>query len=64
MSNEGRKRPYAKPSIERVNLVGEEMAGTPNCKSTFPPGGGGRNVTPPTPCTISGPGRCRDSTGS
>lgn len=65
MSNEERKRPYAKPCIERVTLVGEEMAGTTvNCKRAAPPGGGGKNTTTPTPCTIATGPRCRDAYGS
>ncbi len=42
MSDEGEKKPYAKPRIERVSLVGEEMAGTiAACKRAS--GGGGKN---------------------
>lgn len=57
------KRPYQKPTIERIDLVGEEMAGVPNCKRTT---GGGKNQTFPNPCRITGgaPVRCRDSRGS
>jgi hypothetical protein len=67
MSNDGQKMPYAKPAIERVNLVGEEMAQTTaNCKRAFPPGGGGKNRTAPTVCRITGGsgGLCRDTHGS
>jgi hypothetical protein len=64
MSEAGSKRSYAKPTIERVNLVGEEMAATtPNCKRAFPPGGGGKNVSAPTACRITAPA-CKDSRGS
>jgi len=64
MSDAGSKRPYAKPTIERVNLVGEEMAGaTPNCKRASPPGGGGKNISAPNACRITAPA-CRDTQGS
>ena len=54
------KRAYQKPTIERIDLVGEESAAVPNCKRTT---GGGRNRTFPNPCRITGT-RCRDSKGS
>lgn len=55
------KRAYRKPTIERIDLVGEESAAVPNCKRTT---GGGKNQTFPNPCTITGGGKCRDSRGS
>lgn len=57
------KRPYRKPVVERIDLVGEETAAVPNCKRTT---GGGKNRTFPNPCrTTGGVGlRCRDSLGS
>ena len=38
------KRAYQKPTIERIDLVGEESAAVPNCKRTT---GGGMNQTYP-----------------
>jgi hypothetical protein len=32
MTSEPTKRPSVKPVIERITLVGEEMAANPNCK--------------------------------
>jgi hypothetical protein len=55
------KRPYEKPVIERIELLGEEMVATPNCKRTT---GGGKNMTFPSACRITGGTTCRDSRGS
>jgi hypothetical protein len=63
MEARGSTRPYQKPVLERINLVGEETAAVPNCKRTT---GGGKNQTFPNPCRTTGPPatRCRDSRGS
>lgn len=57
------KRPYAKPAIERIDLVGEETAAVPNCKRD---NGGGKNRSFPNPCrTTGGAGnKCFDALGS
>ncbi len=57
------KRAYQKPTIERIDLVGEETAAVPNCKRS---NGGGKNRTFPLPCRIDGGVgvRCRDAIGS
>jgi len=63
MTSEPTKRPSVKPVIERITLVGEEMAANPNCKRS---NGGGKGATFPSPCQITGGvGQgCRDSRGS
>jgi hypothetical protein len=57
------KQPYRRPTIERIDLVGEEMAAVPNCKRT---NGGGKNRSFPNPCRITGGAgvRCFDQRGS
>jgi hypothetical protein len=55
--------PYRKPTIERIDLVGEEAAAVPNCKRN---NGGGKNRSFPNPCRITGGAglRCFDARGS
>jgi hypothetical protein len=55
------KRLYQKPVIERIDLVGEEVAAVPNCKRAT---GGGKNQTFPNPCDTKSVAKCRDSLGS
>jgi len=54
---------YRRPTIERINLIGEETAAVPNCKRD---NGGGMNRSYPNPCRITGgaPVRCFDRRGS
>jgi hypothetical protein len=63
MSATRAKRAYQKPTIERIDLVGEETAAVPNCKRD---NGGGKNRTFPNPCrTTGGAGnKCFDQLGS
>jgi hypothetical protein len=58
-----RKRPYVKPQLQRIDLVGEETAAVPNCKRDT---GGGRNRSFPNPCRTWGSvnNRCFDTRGS
>jgi hypothetical protein len=57
------KRTYVRPTLQRIDLVGEESAAVPNCKRT---NGGGKNRSFPNPCrTIGGAAvRCFDTRGS
>ena len=43
------KRPYAKPTITRIELHAEQQV-VASCKTTR---GGGKNMTFPNPCIIS-----------
>lgn len=63
MATEPMKRLYARPTIERITLVGEESAAVPNCKRAT---GGGKNRSFPNPCRTGGGAatRCYDSLGS
>lgn len=65
MNTEPAKTPYRKPTIERVDLVGEETAAIPNCKRT---NGGGRGQVS-NACRTEWfwdliNARCRESRGS
>jgi hypothetical protein len=66
VSSDRERAPYRKPTIERINLVGEETAAVPNCKRD---NGGGMNRSYPNPCRtewfwdLFGV-RCRESRGS
>jgi hypothetical protein len=66
MNDKPERAPYHKPTIERINLFGEETAAVPNCKRD---NGGGMSRTYPNPCRtewwwdLFGV-RCRESRGS
>jgi hypothetical protein len=57
------KPAYHKPTIERIDLIGEETTQTTNCKG---PRGGGKGTTYPNPCLIEGtkPKSCKASATS
>ena len=63
MDTKNSKRSYHKPTIERIDLVGEETAAVPNCKRST---GGGKNQTFPNPCRSTGRAAviCRGAQGS
>jgi len=66
MSTIQTKPSYRRPTIERINLVGEETAAVPNCKRD---NGGGMNRSYPNPCRTEWfwdflGVRCRESRGS
>jgi hypothetical protein len=61
MTVDSTKRDYVKPSLERIDLAGEETAAVPNCKRS---NGGGKNLTFPNPCDIRSVAKCRDNRGS
>ena len=66
MSAMQEKPVYRKPTIERINLVGEETAAVPNYKRD---NGGGMNRSYPNPCRTEWfwdffGVRCRESRGS
>lgn len=56
--NANPKRAYQKPTIERVNLIGEETT-VAGCKQTT---GGGKNVSIGNPCFP--PTSCKSLNGS
>ncbi len=57
-----RKRPYHKPTVERISLAGEETAASPNCKTVG--AGGGFEAHPPDACRVKFLIRCKNSLGS
>lgn len=61
MDTKQSKRAYHKPTIERIDLVGEETTAVPNCKQAT---GGGKGQTFPNKCRITGGFACKDSIGS